>query len=249
MTKVISKKKLKSLSEIEISWNKNRHVRNERHMKLISPPELHHSIEVAGIDSFDKISFVTPDRVWVSDRHNLILTNKSGDTLHKLGLKDLFGSFVDFCPANNGNELVYIDMNSDIKKLSTHMKTSTTFINATNYDWDPLCLFWSASTGDLLVGWSSYVDDTDDDQLTSYNQTGQLTQTMHNDEIQNICRVGEYIIETINRDTIVTDVDDLVVSSLLSKMSPSFSLWASYTKNKLKTYPLRSDRTTDSNNN
>lgn len=72
---------------------------------------------------------------------------------------------------------------------------------------------------------------------------------MHNDEIQNICRVGEYIIETINRDTIVTDVDDLVVSSLLSKMSPSFSLWASYTKNKLKTYPLRSDRTTDSNNN
>lgn len=88
MTKVCSKNKLKSLSEIEISWNKNRHVRNERHMKLISPPELHHSIEVAGIDSFDKISFVTPDRVWVSDRHNLILTNKSGDTLHKLGLKD-----------------------------------------------------------------------------------------------------------------------------------------------------------------
>lgn len=87
-------------------------------------------------------------------------------------------------------------------------------------------------TGDLLVGWSSYVDDTDDDQLTFYNQTGQPTQTiLHNDEIQNICRVCEYIIETIYRDTIVTDVDDLVVSSLFSKMSPSFSLWASYTKN------------------
>lgn len=54
MTKVFSKKKLKSMTEIEMSWNKNRCVRNERHMKLISPPEFYKSIEVPGIDFFDK---------------------------------------------------------------------------------------------------------------------------------------------------------------------------------------------------
>lgn len=116
MTNVFSKKKLKSLSEIETSWNKNRCVRNERHMKLISPPEFYKSIKVPGIDYFDKISFVTTDLIWVSDRINLILTNIKGDILHRIYLRDLCGSIIDFCHAKNVNELIYIDVNSSVKK-------------------------------------------------------------------------------------------------------------------------------------
>lgn len=224
-TKLIIKKNvIESLTEIKISCRENRGVKYEHFMKLISPPEFHKSIEVSGIDYFDKISLVTTDLIWVSDRINLILTNIKGDTLHHIYLQDLCGSVIDFCPANNGNELIYIDVNSSIKKLSNGMKTTTSFIEGKNNDCHPWSVFWSASTENLLVGWSLDNGYTYNGKVTRYNQTGQLIQTiMHDNEGLKIYKMPRKITENNNGDIVVTDVGAVVVTDIEGRFRFSYT--------------------------
>lgn len=43
---------------------------------------------------------------------------------------------------NNEHELIYIDRNYDIIKLSRNMKTSTILIERTEYDWESRCVYF-----------------------------------------------------------------------------------------------------------
>lgn len=68
-------------SEIQITETETLPIRNECLLKIVSPPELQQSFTVTGVNNCHQISCVTPDRVWVSDEHNLILANTRGDIL------------------------------------------------------------------------------------------------------------------------------------------------------------------------
>lgn len=78
---------------------------------------------MTGVNNCHQISCVTPDRVWISDEHNLILANTRGDILQFP--KDLIsgesrGHGVH--TVNGESELFLIAKDSTIKKLSLSNK-------------------------------------------------------------------------------------------------------------------------------
>ncbi|XP_065931744.1 uncharacterized protein [Magallana gigas] len=213
MTESLNKEDvMESLSAIQITERGNRRVGNQCLLKLTSGAEFHHSLTLTGVGCCDHISCVTSDRVWVSDDgDNLMLTNTTGVPLHRVedscrGLFDGKGSHT----VNSESELIYIDRKYNISKLSKDMKTTTTFIERTVSTWRPRCVYWSPSTGDLLV--MMYNDDTWTGKVTRYNQSGQLTQTIqHNIKGRGLYGKLSYITENNNGDVVVSDHKSAVV--------------------------------------
>nr|XP_034309984.1 uncharacterized protein LOC105346123 [Crassostrea gigas] len=226
MTESLNKEDvMESLSAIQITERGNRRVGNQWLLKLTSGPELHQSLTVTDVDRYYHISCVTSDQVWVSDdRNNLILTDTTGVPLHRV--EDLVsGLYGALHTVNSESELIYINRNYNINKLSKDMKTITTFIEKTDSKWRPQCVYWSPSTGDLLVGMhrKKSKDDTDDldvkdaleflltklictGKVTRYNQSGQLTQTIqHNNTGRGLYIKPNYITENNNGDVVVSD--------------------------------------------
>nr|XP_034321345.1 uncharacterized protein LOC117687955 isoform X1 [Crassostrea gigas]XP_034321346.1 uncharacterized protein LOC117687955 isoform X1 [Crassostrea gigas] len=211
MTESLNKEDvMESLSAIQITERGNRRVGNQCLLKLTSGAELHQSLTVTGVDCCDHISCVTSDRVWVSDyRNNLMLTDTTGVPLHRV--EDSCSVYnTGSHTVNSESELIYIDWKYNINKLSKDMKTTTTFIERTDSTWEPRCVYWSPSTGDLLVG--MYIYDTYTGKVTRYNQSGQLTQTIqyHNTGRRLYSR-PYYITENNNGDVVVSDVESAVV--------------------------------------
>uniref|UniRef100_K1RC17 Tripartite motif-containing protein 3 n=1 Tax=Magallana gigas TaxID=29159 RepID=K1RC17_MAGGI len=170
-------------------------------MKLTSGPEFHQSLTVTGVYGCVHISCVTSDRVWVSDdANNLMLTDTTGVPLHRVK-NSCSGRGLH--TVNSDSELIYIDRNYNINKLSKDMKTTTTFIERTDYTWVPWCMYCSPSTGDLLVG-MRYIY-TDAGKVTGYNQSGQLTQTIQHDNTgRGLYKEPNYITENNNGDVVVS---------------------------------------------
>ncbi|XP_065929521.1 uncharacterized protein [Magallana gigas] len=202
MTESLNKEDvMESLSAIQITERGNRRVGNQCLLKLTSAPEFHQSLTVTGVDRCYHISCVTSDLVWVSDEDNLILTDTIGVPLHRVEDSCSDGGIHT---VNSESELIYIDMYDNINKLSKDMKTTTTFIERTDSTWRPWCVYWSPSTGDLLVGmcyrhkWTG--------KVTRYNQSGQLTQTIQHDNTgRGLYRQPNYITENNNGDVVVSD--------------------------------------------
>nr|XP_034319813.1 uncharacterized protein LOC109619606 isoform X1 [Crassostrea gigas]XP_034319814.1 uncharacterized protein LOC109619606 isoform X1 [Crassostrea gigas]XP_034319815.1 uncharacterized protein LOC109619606 isoform X1 [Crassostrea gigas]XP_034319816.1 uncharacterized protein LOC109619606 isoform X1 [Crassostrea gigas]XP_034319817.1 uncharacterized protein LOC109619606 isoform X1 [Crassostrea gigas]XP_034319818.1 uncharacterized protein LOC109619606 isoform X1 [Crassostrea gigas]XP_034319819.1 un len=210
MTESLNKKDvMESLSAIQITERGNRRVGNQCLLKLTSGAEFHQYLTLTGVDCCLHISCVTSDRVWVSDREkNLILTDTTGVPLHRVedscsGVYRGNGSHT----VNSESELIYIDRNYNINKLSNDMKSTTTFIERTDSTLEPRCVYWSTSTGDLLVVMDN--NDTETAKVTRYNQSGQLTQTIRNDNTgRGLYRKPNYITENNNGDVVVSDYDD-----------------------------------------
>ncbi|XP_034319617.2 uncharacterized protein [Magallana gigas] len=204
---------MESLNEIPTTGTEKTQQGNQCLLKLMSPPELLHSLTVTGVDRCDHISCVTSDRVWVSDRYNLILTDTPGVPLHvKDSCNGLFTGN-GFHTVNKKSELIYIDSNYNINKLSKDMKTTTTFIERTDSTWEPWCVYWSLSTGDLLVGMHKQKPWIG--KVTRYNQSGQITQTIQNDNTGlELYREPNYITENNNGDVVVSDSGAVVVTKL-----------------------------------
>lgn len=80
-------------------------------LKLMSLPELLHSLTVTGVDGCDHISCIISDHFLISERNNLILTNTTGVTLHHL--EDLCSGF-GVHTLNSERELIYIDRDYNI---------------------------------------------------------------------------------------------------------------------------------------
>ncbi|XP_052693964.1 uncharacterized protein LOC128172218 [Crassostrea angulata] len=205
MTESLNKEDvMESLSAIQITERGNRRVGNQCLLKLTSGAEFHQSLTLTGVGRCSHISCVTSDRVWVSGINNIMLTDTTGVPLHRV--EDSCHSLYGLHTVNSESELIYIDWNSNINKLSKDMKTTTTFIERTDSTWEPLCVYWSLSTGDLLVG--MYNDDTDTGKVTRYNQSGQLTQTIQNDNTgMGLYSRPKYITENNNGDVVVSDYD------------------------------------------
>nr|XP_034308132.1 uncharacterized protein LOC117683208 [Crassostrea gigas] len=176
---------------------------NECLLKLFSSPELFHSFRVPGVRHCYHISCISSNLVWVSDDHNFILTNTTGITQHRVKdlCRDLYysGSYT----VNSGGELIYIDRNHNISKLSNDMET-TIFLRGTESTWKPRCVYCSLSTGDLLVGMFNYPTRTG--MVTRYNKSRQHSQTIEYDNTRlELYREPNYITENNNGDVVVSD--------------------------------------------
>lgn len=83
---------------------------------------------LTSVDSCNHIScMASSDRFWVSDVcRSLILTNTAGFVLHRVAdlCIDSYGAHT----LNSENELIYIDSNYNIKKVSKDMETTTKFL-------------------------------------------------------------------------------------------------------------------------
>lgn len=165
---------------------------------------------VPGVSSCCHLSCVTSDRVWVSDHlHNLNLTNAKGDTVYSV--EDFSRGSLNggLHTLNNNCELLYIDRNHNINKLSTNMG-KTTLTKASDSEWTPECLHWSQFTGDLLVG--MYDEDTETGKIIRYNNIGKLIKTIkHDSKGIDILSGPYYITENSNRDIVVSDISGAVV--------------------------------------
>lgn len=217
---------LKSLNEFQINKTIRQYEENLSLFKLVfTPADLHQHLIVTGVYSCDHISCLETSCVWVSDReNNLILTNTTGVLLHRVE---------DFCKydiftcnglhtVNRESELFYIDRSFNIIKLTADTKTTTLFLNTADTTWRPRCVFWSPSTGDLLVG--MYREDIKTGKVTRYNQGGQLTQMIEHDiNGLEIYRQPSYITENNNGNIVVSDYRAVVVTELGGKYRFSYT--------------------------
>ena len=115
---------------------------------------------------------------------------------------------------HSDSELIYIDNHYNISKVAADLKTTTTLIKHTNTTWKPRCMYFSPSSGDLLVGMSRYnthilmilV------KVMRYNDSCQLTQAIpKNITKDNLYQNPRYITENNNGDVLVFDWDRCAV--------------------------------------
>eukprot|EP00105_Crassostrea_gigas_P043728 XP_019927876.1 PREDICTED: uncharacterized protein LOC105340573 [Crassostrea gigas] len=201
MTESLNKEDVMESLTIQITERGNRRVEIESLLKLMSVAEFHQSLTLKGVRRCDHIVCVTSDQVWVSDRNKLILTNTTGVALHQVE-DSCSHSYRGSYTVNSERELIYIDRNYNVNKLSKDMKTTTTIIQRTDSTWRPRCMCWSLSTGDLLVAMFKYRAG----KVTRFNHNGQLTQTIQHDStgLQLYCD-PRYITENNNGDVVVSD--------------------------------------------
>ncbi|XP_078321560.1 uncharacterized protein LOC111104490 [Crassostrea virginica] len=178
-------------------------------LTLLSSPVVQKSLSVAGVSECRHISCVTPDRVWVSDDDNLILTDTStGKQLHSVehSLQDL-GTGIH--TVNCEGELIYIDNEYNIIKLCIDLKTTTTLIKHTDKTWETRCVYCSPSSGDLLVGMFRYDEDTETStgKVMRYDNTGKHKQTIPHDDNtpHGLYELPVFITENNNGDVLVSD--------------------------------------------
>ncbi|XP_078309518.1 uncharacterized protein LOC144617911 isoform X2 [Crassostrea virginica] len=172
-------------------------------LTLLSSPVVK-SLSVTGVKDCKHISCVTPDRVWVSDRNNLILTDTAtGKQLHSV--EHSLDSGTGIHTVNCEGELIYKDKEYNIIKLCNDMKTTTTLIEHTDKTWRPRCVYCSPSSGDLLVG--MYREDTGTGKVMRYDNTGKYKQTIPHDDNtpHGLYRTPCYITENNNGDVLVSD--------------------------------------------
>nr|XP_022287961.1 uncharacterized protein LOC111100406 isoform X3 [Crassostrea virginica] len=177
-------------------------------LTLLSSPVVQKSLSVTGVESCDHISCVTPDRVWVSDYNNLILTDTAtGKQLHSV--ENSLGSGTGIHTVNCEGELIYIDEEHNIIKLCNDMETTTTLIKHTDTTWIPRCVYCSPSSGDLLVGMRHTDTDTctDTGKVMRYDNTGKYKQTIPHDDNtpHTLYEDPWYITENNNGDVLVSD--------------------------------------------
>lgn len=208
---MIQKETLKSLFGVQITEKGKRRVGNDRLFKMMSNPELHHSLTLANDNNCGHISFVSSDLFWISSETNLVLKNTSGDT--KFLVQDVIHKrYAGVHTVTNNSELIYINRNLDIRKLSKDL-TISTVVQRTDSTWTPYCIYSSPSTGDLLVGMYSvdmksiYKPMINKGIVARFNQTGLLKQIIaHKKNKKKLYNKPCYIAENRNGDIIVYDV-------------------------------------------
>ncbi|XP_078311701.1 uncharacterized protein LOC111100413 isoform X1 [Crassostrea virginica] len=181
-------------------------------LTLLSSPVVQKSLSVTGVVFCFHISCVTPDRVWVSDWDNIILTDTAtGKQLHSVEHSLQTGSGKH--TVNCEGELIYIDKGRNIIKLCNDMKTTTTLIKHTDKTWEPRSVYCSPSSGDLLVGMCNTDEYPYKGKVMRYDNTGKYKQTIPHDDNtpHTLYKDPWYITENNNGDVLVSDAYRAVV--------------------------------------
>ncbi|XP_061165862.1 uncharacterized protein LOC133174782 [Saccostrea echinata] len=195
------------LGKIHIKETGERKVGNEELLRVMSTAVLQKLFTVTDLrGAASHISCVMPDRAWVNDNKNLILTNRTGGALSRL--TDISSPYGIHTVTRNG-DLIYIDKNSDLVVLSAKNKTKSPLIKIKD-PWTPRCVFSSSSNGDLLVATICYHKRKrryTEANITRYNSDGQqLHVIQRNNTGENLYTDPIYITENRNGDVIVSDM-------------------------------------------
>lgn len=178
-------------------------------LKVMASPKLEKSIKVNGIDSCLHISIFTQDLVWIGNGKTIILTNSNSDLRNQEYLNN-FAYSTGLHTVNSDDELIYIDKEYNIIKLSQDMEVRTTFIESTNARWRPVSLHFSLLTGDLLVG--MWTNDAKRAKIKRYNKTGQIISIIQHDFTGEELYSGpQFITENRSGDVVVSDISGAVV--------------------------------------
>lgn len=185
---------------------KRKYTENEQLLKPMPSLELFKSFIVAG-ENCRHISNLKRYKIWVSGKENIVLTNMQGDNLYSI---DNVCAELGVHTVNKERELIFIDGNCNIRKLSNDMKTTTTLVETANPTWRPGCVCWSPFAKDLLVG--MYREDIKTGKVSRYNQSGQETQTIQHDNTGlELYKKPYYITENNNEDVVVSDFLSAVI--------------------------------------
>lgn len=171
---------------------------------LVRLPQLKYDrkVIVKGLQGCRHILIAAKNLIFASDYNNIIVSNGEGETLRHLNdLCSELSNCYGFHTVNNDNELIYIDKNFLIKKLSDDMIDTTIFIKDCSFF--PTCVYWTSSTKDLLVG---IANKNQIGMVARYNQFGVLTQTIKDSHGHAIYSQPTYITENGNGDIIVSDL-------------------------------------------
>lgn len=198
-------------NRFKVKERENRCSDNERVQQLGSIPEFHKYRKVAGVHSCHHISYVRIDQLWVSDNeNNIIFTDKTDEMLYRVNNAcNGYGVHT----VNNESELIYIDENYTIQKLSNDMKTTTIFTKTTAPTWKPRCMYWSVPSINLLVIMQrENTKNTIESKVTRFNQTGNEIHTIKTgNKERELYKQPMYIIENANEDIVVSDYKKGVV--------------------------------------
>ena len=212
-----------------VATGKRQAPKTELLLTLMPSPLLQKSISVKGVNESLQISDVTSGLIWISDKENLVLTDTAtGETLHYVDNSEDLGEGIH--TINCKKELIYIDKDKNIIKLSEDKETTTTLIKNPDPEWILWCVYCSPSSGDILVGlYKNDINSLDSDAVQSmvtimfnanigkvmrYDNTGKHTNTIshntqtipHNDYTPRILyRKLTYITENNNGDVVVSD--------------------------------------------
>ncbi|XP_062582959.1 uncharacterized protein LOC134245718 [Saccostrea cucullata] len=161
------------------------------------------------------ISLGLPNKIWISDKNRLVLASTTPfmSSLHSLAVTDI-GTGVH--TVTNEKELIYININENICKLSRDNTTVSTIILKSD-PWRPLCVYSSTLNGDLLVGSGKYDKDYQteskinqhfhtEDRVNRYDSKILQIQTVqYKRRKEKIYNCPAYITENSNGDVIVSD--------------------------------------------
>jgi hypothetical protein len=130
----------------------------ELKLKMMSRPVLDSSVNATGIGRGCHINCFTNGMIWVSDKYNLRLVDKKGDTVYhvrRLHSGPVFNG-TGVHTVTRDKELVYIDSQFNINKLSRNM-TEHIKLGKMQSPWRAHCIYSSPSSGDILIGlwWKS----------------------------------------------------------------------------------------------
>ncbi|XP_062597436.1 uncharacterized protein LOC134258863 [Saccostrea cucullata] len=198
-----------------------RQVRNDFLLEIMLEIDMfHESIIVTDMLEIDEddnwirhISLGLPNTIWISDKNSLILIDTTGDTLDQLAVTDI-GTGVH--TVTNEKELIYINENENICKLSKDNTTESTIILKSD-PWRPLCVYSSTLNGDLLVGSGKYEKDNQTEskinqhfpteaRVNRYDSKMLKIQTIqYKRRKKKMYKCPAYITENSNGDVIVSD--------------------------------------------
>lgn len=199
----------------DVHIDKRRHnVYKESLIKLMTTPIVKSFFTVASVSGCDHISCLTSDRIWIKKGRVLVLTDTSGNTIHVQTLplpdKALYLHIFDTRAGHaitNTNELLYINSNFNIDRLSADFTRENTVISK-QITSKPLCIYSIPANGDILVGISNYIIKrvTGRANITRYNMNGEVKETIvHGNDGQGLYDEPHCISVNNNGDVIVSD--------------------------------------------
>ncbi|XP_062589878.1 uncharacterized protein LOC134251466 [Saccostrea cucullata] len=172
---------------------------------------------VTGIseDRIRHISLGLPNTIWASDKNRLVLASTTPFmfTKHWLAVTDI-GTGVH--TVTKEKELIYIDRNDKICKLSQDNTTESTIIIKSD-PWRPLCVYSSTLNGDLLVGSGKYEKDYQTESKVNRHFPSEARVNRYDSKMLQIQTIQykrrkkkmyncpAYITENTNGDVIVSD--------------------------------------------
>lgn len=190
---------IKLLNEFEIKENLEKKLRK----KLMAPPVLEkgHIFQIIKeIKTCSHISSATGNQLWYSNEGQLVCANKQYYTIEYC-LTDLCRNSSGSHTLNNECEIIYIDEEYNIVKRNNDLKQRAILMRKLDSLWEPMCLFFSPSTKDLLIGLSRH--DTCSGKVVRCDSIGDIKQSFDNTDSIYIRPL--YITENTNGDVIVSD--------------------------------------------